>query len=192
MNEFRYIISATRELQQGLILWRTKIKHYVNIYYQGNEYNANNTDFYRCISKIRELDNNLLEREEDFRGVIDNQGLLAAACIVQEEEVEVDEQPFPCLEIISLTNSPWNAIAYLQPEKRKGAATSLIEGIVRESQRKGFNGIVKLTAIQATKEFYRKLEFAETNGSGEMILTSNSASMFLLDQEKRRESTNFD
>ena len=192
MNDFRYIIGATRELQQGLIIWRRQIKQYVNIYYQGNEENAKNTDFYRCISKVRELDNNLLEREEDFRGVIDDQGLLATACIVRQDEVEIDGESFPCLEVTSLTNSPWNAITYLQPEKRKGAATSLIEEVVRESQRRGFGGIVKLMAIQAAKEFYLKLEFSETNGSGEMILTSNTASMFLLDQNQKRESTTFD
>ncbi|MBD2778959.1 hypothetical protein [Iningainema tapete] len=189
MNEFRYIVGATKELQQGLIMWQRKIKDYVNIYYQGNEENARNTTFYNCISKVRELDNDLLERGEDFRGVIDDQGLLAAACIIQETEVEIDGQSLSCLEIEKLTNSPWNTITYPQPEKKKGAATSLIEGIVRESQNLDFGGIVKVIAIQAAKKFYQEIEFIETNGSGEMILTSNAASMFILDQEQKRKST---
>jgi hypothetical protein len=60
--------------------------------------------------------------------------LLAAVCLIQETSIIVDGERLDCLEIESLTNSPWNTIDYPQVEKRKGAATSLIEGIVRESQ----------------------------------------------------------
>lgn len=71
MNEFRYIIGVTREVQQGLDIWNNKIQEYINTYYEGNRENPRNTDFYRCISKTREITNNLLEKENYFRGVID-------------------------------------------------------------------------------------------------------------------------
>ncbi len=46
--------------------------------------------------------------------------------------------------------------------------------------------------IPDAKIFYQKIGFEETNGSGEMILNSNAASMFLLDLEQKRNSTAFD
>ena len=96
------------------------------------------------------------------------------------------------MEIESLTNSPWNTIEYPQLEKRKGAATSLIEGIVRESQALAFSGIVKLFAIPSAREFYQEIGFIDTDGSGEMILIANAASMFLLEQQQNRQSASFD
>ena len=77
-------------------------------------------------------------------------------------------------------------------EKRKGAETSLIEGIVRENQGLPLNGIVKLMAVPSARQFYQEIGFIETDGSGEMILTTNAASMFLLNQEQNRESITFD
>lgn len=192
MNDFKYIIGATREIKQGLIIWIYKIREYVDLYYQGYEENAFGTEFYRCISKTREIDSNLLDREDSFRGVIDDQNLLAAVCIIQAKSIFVDGEQLNCLEIESLTNSPWNTINYPQLEKRKGAATSLIEGIVRENQALAFNGIVKLMAIPSARQFYQEIGFIETDGSGEMILTANAASMFFLNQEQNRESKTFD
>ncbi|MEA5598922.1 hypothetical protein [Rivularia sp. UHCC 0363] len=51
--------------------------------------------------------------------------------------------------------------------------------------------ILKLFAVPEAKEFYQDLGFEETNGSGEMILSSNAASMLLLDLEQKRNSTSF-
>lgn len=192
MNEFRYIVGVTREVQQGLDIWNNKIQEYINIYYEGNRENARNTDFYRCISKTREITNNLLEKEDDFRGVIDDQGLLAAICIIQETSILIDEELIDCLEIESLTNSPWNTIEYLQLEKRKGAATSLVEGIIVESRKEGLPNIIKLIPVPEAVEFYQGIGFIETDISGDMILTYNAASMFLLDLEQKRNSASFD
>ena len=89
--------------------------------------------------------------------------------------------------IESLTNAPWNTIAHPQPETIKGSATSLIEELVRESQRLQFNGIVKAMTIPSARPFYRKIGFIETNGSGEMILTPDAAQEFLTRQQQLRE-----
>ncbi|MEA5594065.1 GNAT family N-acetyltransferase [Rivularia sp. UHCC 0363] len=192
MNEFRYIIGATTELQQGLIVWENKIREYVDTYYQGNEENYIDTNFYRCIYKIREIASDIFEKEQLIRGVIDDQGLLAAVCRIQETSILLDEELINCLEIESITNSPWNTIEYPLAEKRKGAATSLIEGIIIESRQQGLPNILKLIPIPGAIKFYQDIGFIETDISGDMILTYNEASMFLLDLEQKRESASFD
>jgi hypothetical protein len=187
MNEFRYIVGATREVQQNLILWQRKIRDYLDNYYQGNEENARQTLFYGCISKTRILSNNLLERASDFRCVMDSQGLLACASIVQETDIYTDiGEVFPGLEIEALSNSPWNTLDYTQPEKRKGAATSLVEELVKESQSQGFGGILKAITVPSVREFYEKIGFIEDNGTGWMTLTSDAAQEFLIKQEEFR------
>lgn len=192
MNEFRYIIGATREVRQGLVIWADKIREYVDSYYGGNEENARGTEFYRGILKTRVIIDNLLEKEDGFRSVFDDQNLLASVCIIQDTSTLIDEELVNCLEIESLTNSPCNTLEFLQLERRKGAATSLVEGIIRESRASGLSDIFKLMTIPDAKIFYQKIGFEETNGSGEMILNSNAASMFLLDIEQKRNSTAFD
>ena len=192
MNEFRYIIGATREVRQGLVIWADKIREYVDSYYGGNEENARGTEFYRGILKTRVIIDNLLEKEDGFRSVFDDQNLLASVCIIQDTSIFINEELVNCLEIESLTNSPWNTLEFLQLERRKGAATSLVEGIIRESRASGLSDIFKLMTIPDAKIFYQKIGFEETNGSGEMILNSNAASMFLLDIEQKRNSTAFD
>lgn len=192
MNEFRYIIGATREVRQGLVIWVDKIREYVDSYYGGNEENARGTEFYRAILKTRVIIDSLLEKEDGFRSVFDDQNLLVSVCIIQDTSIFIDDELVDCLEIESLTNSPWNTIEFLQLERRKGAATSLVEGIIQESRASGLSDIFKLMTIPDAKIFYQKIGFEETNGSGEMILNSNAASMFLLDIEQKRNSTAFD
>lgn len=192
MNEFKYIIGATAELQQGLIFWDDKIREYVDSYYQGNEENYIDTDFYRCIYKTREIASDIFEKEELIRGVVDDQGLLAGVCRIQETSILLDEELTSCLEIESITNSPWNTIEYPLPEKRKGAATSLVECIILESREKGLANILKLIPIPDAIEFYQDIGFVETDISGDMILTYNAASMFLLELEQKRKFATFD
>lgn len=103
-----------------------KNRDYIELYYDGNRANARDTDFYRCISKTTEITNNLLEKEDSFRGVVDDRGLLAAICLIQETSILLDEELTDCLEIESLTNSPWNIIEYQQPEKRKGVSNCFL------------------------------------------------------------------
>ncbi len=192
MNEFRYIVGVSGEVRQGLIFWARTAKQYTDTYYRGDEQNAKGTKFYQSILKSRQIVDSLLEKEDGFRSVIDDQGLLASVCIIEETSILIDEQLTDCIEIESLTNSPWNTIDYPLPEKRKGAATSLIEGIIKESQERGLSNIFKLMTIPAAKRFYQKIGFNETNGSGEMILDSIAASMLLLDVEQKRNSAAFD
>ncbi len=52
MNNFSYIIGATIEIQQGLIIWIRKIEEYLNLYYQGDKENAKNTTFFNCMAKV--------------------------------------------------------------------------------------------------------------------------------------------
>lgn len=191
MNEFRYIVGVTSEVQQGLAIWENKIREYLNTYYQGDRENAKDTKFYRCISKTREINSQLLDKEDFIRSVIDDQNLLASICITQRSNIVFENEFTHCLEIENLSNSPWNTLRYQQAEKRKGSATSLIEYIILESRNEGLN-IVKLFAVPQEKDFYESIGFEETNGSGEMVLNRNAASMFLLDQEQRRESRTFD
>ena len=144
------------------------------------------------MSKIDKFSEAIFEKSELIRGVVDDQNLLASICIIEETTILYEDNYVDCLEIESLTNSPWNTIKYPQYEKRKGAATSLIEGIIKEARSKGISEILKLFAVPEEKDFYQRIGFVETNGSGEMILDSNAVAMFLLDLEQKRNYSTFD
>lgn len=194
MNTFLYIMGATSEVQQGLLIWRRKINQYLNMYYDGDKANARGSIFFSCISKVENLEETIDDPDthEQFRAVKDNQGLIQAVCLCETARVEIENQVYRALAIDSLTNAPWNTIEYLQTETKKGAATSLIEQLVRESQRLQLNGILKAFVIPSARDFYNSIGFVETDGSGEMILTPNAANMFILDQEQRLLSQPFD
>lgn len=192
MNPFSYIIGSTTEVQQGLNIWIIKIEEYLNLYYKGDKENAKNTTFFNCISKVEVLEEALISRRDDFRSVKDAEGILQSACIIEVTRIDIDDQSYTGLGIESLTNAPWNNIANPQPETKKGAATSLLEELVHESQRLQFNGIIKAITIPTAREFYREIGFVDTDGSGEMLLTPNAAAMFLIDQQQRRLSRPFD
>lgn len=192
MNEFSYVIGATRQVREGLIFWAEKAREYVNTYYQGDEQNARGTRFYRGIIKTRVIVDSLFEKEEGLRSVLDDQNLLASVAITQETSIFLEADLVDCIEIESLVNSPWNLITHPVPEKRKGAATAIVEGIIKENREKGLSQILKLFALPEEKDFYRDLGFEETDGSGEMILSDNNASMLLQDLDQKRNSTTFD
>lgn len=186
------MVGVTRQVREGLIFWAEKAREYVNTYYQGDEENAKGTNFYTSILKTRQIVDSLFEKEEGLRSVIDDQNLLACVCIIQETSVLIEQEMTDCIEIESLTNSPWNTIEHLLPQKRKGAATSLIEGIILESRTLGLSKVFKLMTIPGAKRFYQRLGFEETDGSGEMLLNENQAAMLLLDLDQKRNSTTFD
>jgi hypothetical protein len=192
MNEFSYVIGATSQVRNGLIFWDEKIKQYVDNYYQGDEQNAKGTRFYRGIVKTRIIIDSLFEKEEGLRSVFDDHNLLASAYIIEQNSIFLEGELVDCIEIESIVNSPWNLINHLVPEKRKGEATAIIEGIIIENRDKGLSRILKLFAVPEEKNFYSDLGFDETNGSGEMILSENQASMFLLALDQKRNSTAFD
>ena len=192
MNEFSFVTGATREVREGLIFWAEKAREYVDTYYQGDEENAKGTRFYRGIIKTRIIVDSLFEKEVSLRSVLDDQNLLACVTITQETSIFVEQELVDCIEIESIVNSPWNLITYPLPEKRKGAATAIVEGIIKENRQKGLSRILKLFAVPEEKNFYSDLGFIETNGSGEMILSENDAAMLLLDLDQKRNSTTFD
>ncbi len=90
MNKFSYVVGATTEIQQGLIIWQRQIREYLALYYQGNQENAKNTVFFNCIQKVEAL--NDPDNLDLFRGVIDNQGLLSAACIIEVTQIEMNNE----------------------------------------------------------------------------------------------------
>ncbi|NJN12178.1 MAG: hypothetical protein HC815_31150 [Richelia sp. RM1_1_1] len=193
MNEFSYVTGVTREVREGLILWDEKAREYVDTYYQGVEESARDTRFYRGVIKSRTITNSLPEIEEEkVRSVFDDQNVLASIAVIQDTSIFVEEELVDCIEIESIVNSPWNLIQYPVSEKRKGAATAIVEGIIKENGEKGLSRILKLFAVPQEKIFYSNLGFVETNGSGEMILSESDAAMLLLDLEQKRNSDTFD
>lgn len=193
MNEFSYIVGVTREVREGLALWDEKAREYVDTYYQGREESARGTRFYRGVIKTRRITNSLLEIEEEkIRSVFDDQNLLACIALIQDTSIFVEEELTDCIEIESIVNSPWNLIKYPVPEKRKGAATAIVEGIIKENGEKGLRRILKLFAVPEEKIFYSDLGFIETNGSGEMILSESGAAMLLNDLDQKRNLDTFD
>ena len=159
MNEFSFVTGVTREVREGLILWAEKAKEYTDTYYQGDEENARGTRFYQGVLKYRQILNSLFDfdKEENLRSVFDDQNLLACVAIIQETSIFLEEELTDCIEIESLTNSPFNTIDYPVPEKRKGAATSLIEGIIKESQLLELSNIFKLMTIPGQRDFIKEL-----------------------------------
>ncbi len=117
-----------------------------------------------------------------FRGVRDELGRLQAGSIV--------EPYFDYLDIDAFTNSPWNVLKN-QPETIKGAATSLMEEIVKESFDNGFGGRIKLIAIERAKSFYTRIGFTqEEDDSRSLELTPTAAARFLERQRNRRRTPN--
>ena len=139
--------------------------------------NIVNTLFGDCFASVRELAFSV-EDDINFRGVVDEEGRLQSAAIISEGYVEIDYNSKPAIIIDTLTNAPWNVIDRITTEnmyKRKGAATSLIEGIIEESLSKGFGGVVKALAIPRATEFYLNLGFIENDS---LALSSCSTFVF--------------
>jgi hypothetical protein len=166
--------------------------HISSLYFEGNRETVRNTSFGDCISKIQFLTNLLTQPElgftiDDFRGVVDEQGIVQAIAVIQEVQIYDEQKRFPGIAIESICNAPWNVIEKTQQQTRKGGPTSLIEFIVKESQSKQFAGVVKLLTIPRAKPRYNKIGFIDTDGSGEMLLTEAAAVEFLRRQQQRRD-----
>ncbi|BAZ11710.1 hypothetical protein NIES4071_35360 [Calothrix sp. NIES-4071] len=152
------------------------------------------TKFGDCVAKVEELAFSAANNSS-YRGVLDDSGRLQAAAIVSIEQIEIENELRQGIIIESLTNSPWNVIEQLTQDniyKRKGSATALIEGIIRESQSRGFSGTVKALTLTRAKEFYINIGFTETDYSSELIVTEQTANTILLDLEQRRQQQPFD
>lgn len=119
-----------------------------------------------------------MNEPETFRGVRDKEGRLQAGAIVHQESDRRSVDFF--------ATAPWN-ILQNQPESLKGAGTSLVEELVKESRELGNGGRLKLYAIPRAKQFYTAIGFVETDG-GEMELTPEAAEAFLDEQRLFRET----
>ena len=195
MNEFSYVDGTFPEFRSQILFWDNKCIEYISIFYDGNTDNIVNTLFGDCFAKARELAFSV-EDDISFRGVVDEEGRVQSAAIISEGYVDTDFTSKPTIIIDTLTNAPWNVIDKITPEnmyKRKGAATSLIEGIIKESLSKGFEGVVKALAIPRAVEFYLNLGFIENDSSArEVIVPSYLAQNILDDIELKRQLQIFD
>jgi hypothetical protein len=194
MNVFNYIIGASTDFRIQMINWNNKCREYINTFYGGDIDRIFGTKFGDCVAKVEELAFSGTNSSK-YRGVTDDAGILQAAAIISIEQIEIERELKQGIIIESLTNSPWNVIEPTSPDsiyKRKGAATSLIEGIIRESQSRGFGGIVKVLTIERAKAFYKNLGFTETDYSREIIITEYTADTVLSDIEQRRQQQPLD
>ncbi|MGB3203858.1 MAG: hypothetical protein WBB28_02585 [Crinalium sp.] len=181
VNEFLVARGANLLVRNQLINWNAKIRDYLREYFDNTPQQVYGTEFGDAIAKITYLTERAIAQPDSFRGVLDLQGRLQAATIV---EIETD-----CLFVDAFTNAPWNVIKN-QPETIKGAATSLIEELVKESKTLGFSGKIKLYSIVRAKQFYINIGFVETDELGEVELTNDAAENFLAKQKRFRETRN--
>ncbi|MBW4668166.1 MAG: hypothetical protein KME60_12280 [Cyanomargarita calcarea GSE-NOS-MK-12-04C] len=182
MNQFAYVFEASPLIFEALVEWDVKSKEYLRLFFSNEIYRTRRTQFGDCISKVGYLIERVFEEPENFRGVKDVNDKLQAAAMVEDY--------FDCLYIDTLTNAPWNVIDN-QPETVKGAATTLIEELVRESLQLGYNGRLRVITIERAKPFYSRIGFIDDeDGSFVMELTPQAAESFLDQQQRRREQSN--
>ncbi|KAF3888214.1 MULTISPECIES: GNAT family N-acetyltransferase [Nostocales] len=189
MNIFNYIIGTSTDFRIQLIRWNNKCREYINTFYSGDIHRIFGTRFGDCVAKVEALAFSGAN-SSSYRGVTDNSGILQAAAIISIEQIEIEAELKQGIIIESLTNAPWNVIEQPGQDiiyKRKGAATSLIEGIIGESQSSGFGGIVKVLTIERAKEFYQNIGFRETDYSRELIVTEYIANTVLSEIKQRRQ-----
>ncbi|MUG94192.1 hypothetical protein F7734_18085 [Scytonema sp. UIC 10036] len=156
MNLFSYVKNADSLVIRELTTWIEKIQEYVDLFYSGNFEVTRNTKFGDGIAKVREIRQRAIVEPLVFRGVRDINGILQAGAIITEEigNIYQYEEGYGYLYLGTITNAPWNLIEIPQPEGRKGAATSLMEEIVRESIELEYNGIIKTQSLVRAKPFY--------------------------------------
>lgn len=176
-NIFTYIQGADFRIRGQIDEWNTKAQEYLLSLYGGDIERVRGTEFGDCISKIEALIDMALTDSENFRGVTDTENRLQAGAIIENRS--------DYIYIDILTNSPWNVVKN-QPETKAGAATTLVEGIVRESIELGQSGIIKANILRRAIPFYEKIGFVEENGSGEFILTETASRDFLITQATRQ------
>jgi hypothetical protein len=182
MNQFTYVKEGSSLILEAIVEWDVKSKEYLRLFFNNEIDRTLRTQFGDCISKVGYLIERFFEEPENFRGVQNINGKLQAAALAEDY--------FDCLYIDTLTNAPWNVIDN-QPETVKGAATSLMEGLVKESIELGYNGRVRVIAIERAKPFYSRIGFIEDeDGSGGMELTPQAAASFLGEQQRRTERSN--
>ncbi len=189
MNQFSYVVDANGLVINQLRGWLNKIEEYVELYYEGRIENTRSTEFGDCIVKVRYIIQRAISEPLLFRGVQDSQGRLQAGAIMIEDSGNIYQYEESCnyLYLDALTNSPWNILSLKQPETIKGAATSILEEMIRENRFPNYRGVIKTQSITRARRFYTEIGFAENpDGSGEMVLTEEAANRFLETQQLKR------
>lgn len=176
MNELNFVKSADTEVRRDIANWEDKANDYVEEIFNNDIERVYGTQFGDNLAIIAELAENATAAPETFRGVRDQEGRLQAAAIIHQQS--------DYLEIDFMATAPWNILLH-QPESLKGAGTTLMEELVKESTDLGFGGRLKLYAIPRARQFYEKIGLEE-NDQGEWELTALAAERFLLQQKRSR------
>ncbi|MUG97933.1 hypothetical protein F7734_38760 [Scytonema sp. UIC 10036] len=176
MNEFDVVRGADAQVQQDIAYWEDKADDYVNEFFDNQIERVYGTQFGDNLAIIANIAENAVIDPETFRGVRDKEGRLQAAAIIRQER--------DYLEVDFMATAPWNILRN-QPESLKGAGTSMIEELTKESRDLGFGGRLKLYAIPRARQFYANIGFVETN-EGDWELTPEAAGRFLEEQRRFR------
>lgn len=178
MNEFQLVRSADAEVRRDIIHWENKISDYVEEIFNNDMERVYGTKFGDNLSIIGDLAENATTEPETFRGVRDQAGRLQAAAIVHQ----VNDY----LEVDFMATAPWN-ILQNQVESLKGAGTTLMEELVKESFNLGFRGRLKLYAVPRARQFYIDIGLIETF-QGDWELKEEAAVKFLEEQKRFRQT----
>lgn len=169
MSEFALIKVNSVFVRQQLRLWYDFIQQHLRTEFDNNLELVKGTRFGDNIAKVAYITEMVLTSDKAFRGVCNPQQHLQAAALI---EIETD-----CLEIDAIATAPWNVVEN-QPQSVKGAGTSLMEELVRESIERGYGGRLRVCSIPRATSFYSRIGFTAQD-LGEMELNAESASLFL-------------
>lgn len=140
-------------------------------FFAGDIERVRGTRFGDNIAKIAYMAERAVMEPNTFRGVRDGKSRLQAGAIVVED--------IDFLFLDALATAPWNIVGS-QPETTKGAGTSLMEELVKESKELGYMGRLKLIAIERALYFYTGIGFIEDeDDSRSLELTPIAAERFL-------------
>jgi hypothetical protein len=174
MNEFYLVQGASAEVLQDIDGWNNRVRDYLRDFFDGDIERVRGTRFGDNIAKITYMTERAVMEPNTFRGVRDVHSRLQAGAIVEEE--------IDFLFLDALASAPWNVLGN-QPETIKGAGTTLMEELVKESKALGNEGRIRLYPLQRSLQFYTDIGFVET-GSGDWELTEEAASRFLEEQRQ--------
>lgn len=178
MNEFSLVKGADAEVLRQIQGWSDKIREYMRDLFDTDFARVRGTRFGDNIAKITYIAERVVMKPNSFRGVRDVHSWLQAGAIV-EEDIEF-------LFVDAIASAPWNVLG-TQPETIKGAGTTLMEELVKESRALGFEGRMRLYSLQRSEQFYTDIGFVETS-EGDWELTEEMASLFLEEQRQFRET----
>ncbi len=178
VNEFDFVKGADAEVRQDIANWEDKADDYIEEFFNNQMERVYGTQFGDNLALIAEIAENATTAPETFRGVRDQVGRLQAGAIVHKD--------YDYLEVDFIATAPWNILLH-QRESLKGAGTTLMEELVKESTDLGFGGRLKLYAIPRAKRFYTDIGFVETD-EGDWELNPEAAQRFLEEQKRFRQT----